>query len=656
MNLTFDTDLAALIQSPGFTAPILSLIANRGDGEHLQVTLTRTAEPWQAPAGAELRLIIKDELAHDADTLALADTFTYDAARGLYTADINYITTALDALFTDDVNAVNAKAQFAWRTSGAAKWKRSQVVSITITRELYEGIEGSPDESEVSSDYPTLSQVIRYMAAIVGQTGGGSTKLDGIATPALPLNTAVAFVDDSSSNLLRIYELVTGTDAESAPTIIRPDDYAGGSNERVWKLRYTAADISGITNVALKADTIRYLPAVVGVTGGGSTKLDGVATTALAAATAVAFIDDSSSNILRLYELVTGTDAESAPDVVRPDDYNSSTNAKVWKLRTAAASGTLNTPAIYYLESTGNDATAAAGNPAKPYLTEQAAFDAALATNAPAVLRFGIGHWTVGIQHDGNWPANIMLVGVGRQVSRLAAVVCTAIAAAAGTNSGSTPTDGGDGNTGRTMTLHSDATLRIDHVAANGSPGGVAGAYTAPAAAETIGATGKAGGDGGDGGALTLYDVVYGDITANGGIGVVGGQGQQGGSATGTNDAGDGGSGGTSGSGGSPGTVKLVRCIAAVSGSVEAKPGAGAAASPGGAPGVNSTDSAFNGTAGSAGSAGSAGPGGSGSNRIEQCRCDDIDISGTLLLRLSLYLTAAATTLTNEASHDIESL
>ena len=29
MNLTFDTDLAALIQSPGFTAPILQLIANR---------------------------------------------------------------------------------------------------------------------------------------------------------------------------------------------------------------------------------------------------------------------------------------------------------------------------------------------------------------------------------------------------------------------------------------------------------------------------------------------------------------------------------------------------------------------------------------------------------------------------------------------------
>lgn len=113
---------------------------------------------------------------------------------------------------------------------------------------------------------------------------------------------------------------------------------------------------------------------------------------------------------------------------------------------------------------------------------------------------------------------------------------------------------------------------------------------------------------------------------------------------------------GTGGSGGAPGTVKLIRCIAAVSGSVEAKPGVGGTGGLGGAPGVNSDDSELNGDAGAAGSAGSAGPAGSGTSRIEQSRCDDIDISGTLLLRLSLYLTAAATTLTNENSHDIESL
>ncbi|MDP1586721.1 MAG: hypothetical protein Q8M07_03160, partial [Prosthecobacter sp.] len=133
MKLTFDTDLASLIHSPGFTSPVLSLTANRGDGEHLEVMLTRSAVPWQAPAGAELRWIIKggtdaDAFADSAPTLALADTFTYDSSRQLYTADVNYRTLNLDALFTAGVAAITCHAQFAWRASGVAKWKRSQPV------------------------------------------------------------------------------------------------------------------------------------------------------------------------------------------------------------------------------------------------------------------------------------------------------------------------------------------------------------------------------------------------------------------------------------------------------------------------------------------------------------------------------------------------
>jgi hypothetical protein len=33
------------------------------------------------------------------------------------------------------------------------------------------------------------------------------------------------------------------------------------------------------------------------------------------------------------YQLVSGTDAENLPFVVRPSDYNSGSNAKVWKQR-----------------------------------------------------------------------------------------------------------------------------------------------------------------------------------------------------------------------------------------------------------------------------------------------------------------------------------
>ena len=42
---------------------------------------------------------------------------------------------------------------------------------------------------------------------------------------------------------------------------------------------------------------------------------------------------------MRFYQLTSGTDAESAPDVIRPDDYSASTNQKVWKIRSTGGSG-----------------------------------------------------------------------------------------------------------------------------------------------------------------------------------------------------------------------------------------------------------------------------------------------------------------------------
>ncbi len=45
-------------------------------------------------------------------------------------------------------------------------------------------------------------------------------------------------------------------------------------------------------------------------------------------------------NVTNVYELTTGTDAESIPDIVRPNDYAASTNEKVWRL---APSGEFNT-------------------------------------------------------------------------------------------------------------------------------------------------------------------------------------------------------------------------------------------------------------------------------------------------------------------------
>jgi hypothetical protein len=53
----------------------------------------------------------------------------------------------------------------------------------------------------------------------------------------------------------------------------------------------------------------------------------------------VIFRDVDNGNVLRVYVLYSGTDAESSPDIIRPNDYNGTTNQKVWKLAVVDASG-----------------------------------------------------------------------------------------------------------------------------------------------------------------------------------------------------------------------------------------------------------------------------------------------------------------------------
>jgi hypothetical protein len=67
---------------------------------------------------------------------------------------------------------------------------------------------------------------------IAGLTGGGTGTLDGISTVDLAVGVllTIAVADE-----IYFYQLQAGTDAESSPSIIRPDDYAGTTNEKVWK-------------------------------------------------------------------------------------------------------------------------------------------------------------------------------------------------------------------------------------------------------------------------------------------------------------------------------------------------------------------------------------------------------------------------------------
>jgi hypothetical protein len=80
------------------------------------------------------------------------------------------------------------------------------------------------------------------------------------------------------------------------------------------------------------ANILRVEPTITGLTGGGSTNLDGINTVSgnFPAGICVFIVIN---NIPNIYQLVEGQEAESLPFVVRPDDYDNQAEKKVWKLR-----------------------------------------------------------------------------------------------------------------------------------------------------------------------------------------------------------------------------------------------------------------------------------------------------------------------------------
>lgn len=113
-------------------------------------------------------------------------------------------------------------------------------LGYTITEIFEDGIGSSGTPTPGDPVYLTAAEsraefVSRIESSLVlflaGLTGGGSTKLDGMATVGLSVPRLFTVV---IGDQLRTYQLRAGTTAEAAPGIIRPDDYAGGTNEKIF--------------------------------------------------------------------------------------------------------------------------------------------------------------------------------------------------------------------------------------------------------------------------------------------------------------------------------------------------------------------------------------------------------------------------------------
>ena len=107
-------------------------------------------------------------------------------------------------------------------------------VPATLKGEVVDESSLDPDNLPgVLTKNAALNQYIGNRSAITSLTGGTSSDLDGIATVDLTVGVLAAV--EVATGVYDIYRLYSGTDAESSPDIIRPDDHTASTNEKVWK-------------------------------------------------------------------------------------------------------------------------------------------------------------------------------------------------------------------------------------------------------------------------------------------------------------------------------------------------------------------------------------------------------------------------------------
>ena len=153
----------------------------------------------------------------------------------------------------------------------------------------------------------------------------------GNYTGSLVLHTAALtteFTDDATLAIAAEIEVHWWASGEaSTPAISDCDLLAKVSRPAIEPEPASEETIDG-GEEWLEQRSARWYPAITGLTGGGSTKLDGLITDGKSSLLTTIYV----SSELQDWLLLSGTDAEnSAGGIVRPDDYAASTNEQVWK-------------------------------------------------------------------------------------------------------------------------------------------------------------------------------------------------------------------------------------------------------------------------------------------------------------------------------------
>ena len=136
---------------------------------------------------------------------------------------------------------------------------------------------------------------------------------------------------DPVNDVLPIVDISAGASGSKKITI--NDLFTGWGMTPAGAALVKATDVQS-QRAALGVNQIYYNPAITGLTGGTSNRLDAVPTVNLAVGSIhIVFLANTR---IHFFKLVPGDFIEEEPRVVVPDDSNPSTNSKAWFLTSAA--------------------------------------------------------------------------------------------------------------------------------------------------------------------------------------------------------------------------------------------------------------------------------------------------------------------------------
>jgi hypothetical protein len=234
MRIAIDLDTREVRTWGG--AAITELVAKRRDRFPVEVRFTRGGVVTELGSGATGILGVKTLAAFDADYLAAALSWVKSGSgtSTAYTFDLNLNTTEIGTAFSADPETIPAALEVEWLVG---IYRESSIgIPLTISNDYIQGGEGVP--ATVNPPYPAAKNIPVLRLDITGKTGGTTADLDSISTAAINLATypLLYLCKTGTGGGIQGWQLTAGTDAESAASgIVRPDDYATTTNEKVWK-------------------------------------------------------------------------------------------------------------------------------------------------------------------------------------------------------------------------------------------------------------------------------------------------------------------------------------------------------------------------------------------------------------------------------------